>query len=317
MIAAFIGAALGAPFTFDNGVTIAHPHEAQVRRYRLGTVKLHEPEEERWFIALLFDATSGSVMLNVGAAAGYYALLALRYRPPIAVVALNPHPAFQREVRENAAAAGVTVVDLSCPDFLANATDAAPPRPRAGSIVQIGCAIDGERHKSYLGGGFGSGLSASKRVAFDAETRQAQKTLARSAHVAGRDAHVAAASEVAPVLSTRLCDVLSGMGLSTGGDHHGRPGRHAVFMATFDIQGRETAVFEAVETREMLRRHAIERFLIGTHGAAAHRVVLAALSEAHYTVLFNATAIAGQPDGLIVAISPRAAAANMGAALQL
>ena len=74
---------------------------------------------------------------------------------------------------------------------------------------------------------------------------------------------------------------------------------------------------EAVETREMLRRHAIERFLIGTHGAAAHRVVLAALSEAHYTVLFNATAIAGQPDGLIVAISPRAAAANMGAALQL
>lgn len=315
MIAAFIGAALGAPFTFDNGVTIAHPHEAQVRRYRnLDTVKLHEPEEERWFIALLFDATSGSVMLNVGAAAGYYALLALRYRPPIAVVAINPHPAFQREVRENAAAAGVTVVDLSCPAFLANATDAAPPRPRAGAIVQIGCAIDGERRKSYLGGGFGSGLSASKRVAFDTETRQAQKKLSRSAHAG--DARVAAASEVAPVLSTRLCDVLSGVGLSTGGDHRGRPGRHAVFMATFDIQGRETAVFDAVETREMLRRHAIERFLIGTHGPAAHRVVLAALSEAHYIVLFNATAIAGQPDGLIVAISPRAAAANMGAAVQ-
>ena len=76
-------------------------------------------------------------------------------------------------------------------------------------------------------------------------------------------------------------------------------------MATFDIQGREGAVFESAAMRCLLRSHAIERLLVGTHGAAAHRSVLAAVRAARYIVRVNASRVRDQPDGLIVAVSPR------------
>ena len=295
----------GRPFTFDNGVTIARPHASQLRRYESGGLRLHEPEEERWFVDLLFEATAGSVLVNIGAAAGYYALLALRYRPPLAVVALNPHPAFQAELRENAAAANVAVADASSPSDPAAI-------PRSGGILQLGCALADSAKSGYMGGGYGTTMDASaKSAARDIEVRQARSSRSTAHPAAVARAATASATRrtasnhtaegrlaelvgrVVQVRSVSLSDVLDRIS----------PSPRRVFMATFDIQGFETQVFASDDTRQLLRAQRIERLLVGTHSAAAHREVLSALSQARFVVLYNESAVAGQPDGLIVAVN--------------
>jgi len=290
-----------AAYTFDNGVTIGHPHESQLKRYsKAGVLRLHEPEEERWFIHMLFEAHADSILLNVGSAAGYYALLALRYRPPLAVVAVNPHPAFQKELAENAAAAGIAVVDAAGPrDPLAI--------PVEGGILQLGCALAERAQTGFMGGGYGSAIVRSAKEAVDLETSQARGALrhhtnsSRASELVGR---------VVPVQSVPLSDVFRCICPQARNNKNARFDPLvdlrgcAIYMATFDIQNFEEKVFSAEDTHALLRAHRIQRLLVGTHSPQAHGAVLEALSAAQYRILYNATVVEGQPDGLIVASSP-------------
>ena len=70
-------------------------------------------------------------------------------------------------------------------------------------------------------------------------------------------------------------------------------------------KGFEERVFAAADTRELLRAHRIERLVVGTHSHTAHQAVLDALALAQYRILYNATAVAGQPDGMVIALSPK------------
>ena len=298
-------------FTFDNGVTLArqHLHRSQLKRYRSQqAVRLHEPHEEFWFDLLLFNASQSDVFLNIGAAAGYYALAALRLRPGLRVVAVNPHPSFQAMLRANAAYAGLNVTDGSLASMM----------PIAGSVLQLPYALSARESSWLLGDGWGDGL----------QRTLAAKTLA-SGHSRGGRPH-----SPARVRSVHL--------------HHLTNLTGEVYMANFDIQGHERGVFEADGTHRVLSTHILSRVIVGTHGCdfgtrvvrcadlgprafarhgchvnrsgetmllgkllrnssecgIAHATVLNALRRAQYRILYEAAHVEGQPDGLIVAISP-------------
>jgi FkbM family methyltransferase len=86
--------------TFDNGVRVydAHLLEVQRARYRLRNV--HEAEEEDIFISALADLPQGGLFLNVGAAIGYYAILAKLRRPDLAVHAVEALPSQAERFRQ-------------------------------------------------------------------------------------------------------------------------------------------------------------------------------------------------------------------------
>ena len=128
-------------FEFDNGVRINRSHiiKVQASRYAENELVLHEPFEEEWFSALIFSAVKGSVFLDVGAAAGYYCLLALRLRPQLAVVAVNPNEYFRGALLNNAALQTPPVRVVQ-----ANAAELSQSSPVAGTILQIPVAVADE-----------------------------------------------------------------------------------------------------------------------------------------------------------------------------
>lgn len=82
-------------FTYDNGIMVPEAFllPEQRQRYqnnRLG--KLHEPVEEAIFTRSIADLPPQSLFLNIGAAWGYYAILARRLRPDLQICAVESHP---------------------------------------------------------------------------------------------------------------------------------------------------------------------------------------------------------------------------------
>jgi len=314
---------VAVPFIFDNGVGIAaaHLHRSQIKRYAHG-MRLHEPFEELWFELLLFEASAGDQFLNIGAAAGYYSLLALRQRPRLRVVAVNPHPTFRAMLRANAALAGINVTDATS---LGEATKPAP-----GGILQLPYAVENASStRMLLGDGWGDGLHATL----------SPKRLASGSGRGGKPRNPA------HVRTARMEDLVRTV-CQLG--PKGSP--CSILLANWDIQGHEETVFADEGTQRVLASHCIKRVIVGSHGCdyggrvvrcadfgpraaarhgcnasrpnetkslgqllrgnssecgRAHGVVLRALRRAGYRILYQAERLPGQPDGLIVGISPR------------
>ncbi|MCP5279518.1 MAG: FkbM family methyltransferase [Thiobacillus sp.] len=86
--------------TFSNGVRIYDDHIIPAQRERYARNNVHEMEEEAIFLKLVTDMPVGSVYVDVGAAVGYYCILAKKYRPEIRVVAVEAlarHRAYMAE----------------------------------------------------------------------------------------------------------------------------------------------------------------------------------------------------------------------------
>jgi FkbM family methyltransferase len=188
-------------YEFDNGVRILKSHlvAAQMFRYQRNPVKLHEPHEEEWFVSLIFGATKGSIFLDVGAAAGYYCLLALRLRPNMAVVAINPSVYFRNALVQNAALQATSVsVALSGEDTLA--------RPAEGTILQLPVAVAAQSGRITIDSKYGSGIQMNKSAAShdDVPALTLSQVLAicsRPVHLAmfdvqGEEAHIFASDQV-------------------------------------------------------------------------------------------------------------------------
>jgi FkbM family methyltransferase len=94
-------------YEFSNGVRLRRSDLMQVQLDRYATAgnpNLHEPVEEEWLIRALEGA---SVFVDVGAAAGYYSILAKRLRPKLRVVAFEPLPRHADALRANLALNGL------------------------------------------------------------------------------------------------------------------------------------------------------------------------------------------------------------------
>jgi FkbM family methyltransferase len=94
-------------YEFSNGVRLRRSDLMQVNSTGTpppATPNLHEPVEEEWLIRALEGA---SVFVDVGAAAGYYSILAKRLRPKLRVVAFEPLPRHADALRANLALNGL------------------------------------------------------------------------------------------------------------------------------------------------------------------------------------------------------------------
>ena len=87
---------------FENGIKVFRSHliPLQVERYASG-VNLHEPEEERYFNGLLGEVRPAGVFFDVGAAIGYYSILAMRQRTGLAVHAFEPLDVHRSRMADN------------------------------------------------------------------------------------------------------------------------------------------------------------------------------------------------------------------------
>jgi len=82
-------------FTFDNSIRVPTRwlSREQRKRYKSNSLGiLHEPEEEGVFLDALNSLPAGGAYVNIGAAWGYYSLLAKKTRPELDVFAVEAHP---------------------------------------------------------------------------------------------------------------------------------------------------------------------------------------------------------------------------------
>ncbi|MBA3386382.1 MAG: FkbM family methyltransferase [Chthoniobacterales bacterium] len=86
--------------TFDNGVRVYEDHLDRKQRKRYRRRNVHEPEEEYVFTELINRLPVQGCFVNVGAAFGYYVILAHKLSPGLMIHGVEPmerHRAFLRE----------------------------------------------------------------------------------------------------------------------------------------------------------------------------------------------------------------------------
>lgn len=109
--------------TFDNGVRIYDHHLLDVQRARYRRRNVHEEDEEDLFLATLTQLPPNGVFLNVGAAVGYYAILAKLKRPDLIVHAVEPLPGHIQRFKENLLINGLGSADFRLHEIAIAATD--------------------------------------------------------------------------------------------------------------------------------------------------------------------------------------------------
>ena len=99
--------------TFDNGVRVFDDQlvPGQRERYRIRNV--HESEEEDIFVELIQAIPANGCFIDIGSAIGYYALLAKKLSPQLAIHAVEPLERHRIFFLEN-----ITLNGLSPTDFI-------------------------------------------------------------------------------------------------------------------------------------------------------------------------------------------------------
>lgn len=99
---------------FDNEIKVYKHHllDLQIERYK--NVNLHEPEEEKWFLENLspYQDKPNPILLDIGAAIGYYSILAKKRIPNLQIHAFEPFVSHVQYMRDN-----ILLNDLSLNDF--------------------------------------------------------------------------------------------------------------------------------------------------------------------------------------------------------
>lgn len=109
----------GRVHQFDNGVKVYRRQLIGLQLDRYKTTNLHEPEEERHFVEAFARLKPGDVFLDVGAAVGYYSLLAARNGKALDIRAFEPQPRMRRDLEQNIvlnAARGIVIEPVAVAD---------------------------------------------------------------------------------------------------------------------------------------------------------------------------------------------------------
>jgi FkbM family methyltransferase len=78
---------------FDNGVRVYADILLPVQLQRYQTKNLHEPVEESWFTKTIAELNGADwVFADIGAAFGYYTILARKLSPALEIIAVEPSP---------------------------------------------------------------------------------------------------------------------------------------------------------------------------------------------------------------------------------
>ncbi len=99
--------------TFDNGVRVFEDQLLEEQRERYRKRNVHEAEEEEIFIDLIRRLPPDGCYVDVGAAIGYYIILARRISARLTIYGLEPLERHRRFLSENLALNGLTSSDFT------------------------------------------------------------------------------------------------------------------------------------------------------------------------------------------------------------
>ena len=97
--------------TFDNGVRVYDDHLLEEQRARYQKRNVHEAEEEDIFVDLIRRLPADGCFVDVGAAIGYYLILARKLAPQLAIHGVEPLERHRRFLQENLRLNGLTSED--------------------------------------------------------------------------------------------------------------------------------------------------------------------------------------------------------------
>ncbi|HXA08482.1 MAG TPA: FkbM family methyltransferase [Chthoniobacterales bacterium] len=98
---------------FDNGVRVYEDHLLDEQRARYEKRNVHEAEEEEIFVDLIRRLPPGGCFVDIGAAIGYYLILARTLAPRLTIHGVEPLERHRRFLRENMTLNGLTNDDLT------------------------------------------------------------------------------------------------------------------------------------------------------------------------------------------------------------
>jgi FkbM family methyltransferase len=247
--------------TFDNGVMVYKKHCTAEQLQRYAICNVHEADEEDHFTKMVEAMPTGGVFVNVGAAVGYYAILAARLRGDIRVECFEPLPMHVECLRDN--------LDLNN-----------VPRSRVGihpeaiSIDARSIALSVDSFSSRVL----AGDSSSSKIQL---IRKRVRELFRGSG-GGRTITVPGIplSGICARLARPSIDLLQ-MDIQ---------GHEAEVLSAFFMLGPEEQ-----------RKSPINAFLIGTHGPAVHKRCLDLLTSNGYLIELDQPLSEVQPDGILAA----------------
>ncbi|MGB8343067.1 MAG: FkbM family methyltransferase [Chthoniobacterales bacterium] len=97
--------------TFDNGVRVYEDQLLDEQRERYRKRNVHEAEEEEIFVELIRRLPADGCFVDVGAAIGYYLILARQLAPYLTIHGVEPLERHRSFLRENLLLNGLTIDD--------------------------------------------------------------------------------------------------------------------------------------------------------------------------------------------------------------
>lgn len=247
--------------TFDNGVRVYDDHLLEQQRERYKRRNVHEAEEEDIFADLIRHLPPDGCFVDVGAAIGYYLILARQLSPSLTIHAVEPLERHRTFLRENLALNSLTNADF---------------------VIHPEGLTSSEGSVNFMDRGYGSRIPRDEK-----ETRLSLST--RWKQFLERIGLRKPKNRGPKVLT------IPTITLDTLVRRIGRP----IDLLQMDVQGLEVEVLKG--GAQAMAAGDVKSFLIGTHSLTIHQECLARLTASGYTIEVDQPDTKEQPDGIIVA----------------
>jgi len=247
--------------TFDNGVRVYDDHLLERQRERYKKRNVHEAEEEDLFINLLRRLPPDGYFVDIGAAVGYYLILARKLSPSLTIHAVEPLERYRTFLRENLALNGLTDADV---------------------VIHPEGLSSSEGDVRFLDRGYASRIPRDEKELRVSLSTRWKKLLERI----GLRKPKNRGPKVLTIPTITLDMLVRRIG-------------SPVDLLQMDVQGLEAEVLKG--GAQSMAAGDLRSFLIGTHSLTIHRECLARLRESGYTIEVDQPDTQEQPDGIIVA----------------
>jgi FkbM family methyltransferase len=256
-------------FNFDNDITVYKDHLRPHHIKRYAVTGKHEPVEEEILLTILSEISKERPnFIDIGAAMGYYSILAKKTYPNMRVYAFEPHEGHRQYFREN-----ITLNGLKLDDFVIK-NEAITNKVGSALLVD-------QRYGSFVTPGRPFGISRVLRALM----RRILSIPLSKKWISG-NLRRKLTERAFSVKTTCLDDIIDELGSS-------------VDLVKIDVQGAEANILKGAQN--VLRNQQIHFWLIGTHSSSIHAECVHILSAAGYKILYEQLDVPDQPDGLIAA----------------
>lgn len=194
--------------TFDNDVKVYVKHLRQVQVDRYMEVNLHEPVEEEHFTNIIKAIdNSEAIFIDIGAAIGYYAILAKHLRPDIIVHAFEPLDLHRQYFQENIALNSIDTTNIR---------------------IHQEAISDRLAQADFSDRGYGSGLVTPKKSSRFHQLKRTIKNIIKPSQTSNKKKHY---EKVQTITLDSFVKTLS----------------NAVYLVKIDVQGAELKVLKGAQ----------------------------------------------------------------------